>query len=165
MLCAVGEDALTGDFIMIAAVIVAASFTVFLKSSFQKYRPWAVSYLTICASFLVPLPIIATVIDFSVLLALTSTELTLVFLFGTLGVPVQLGLFSCSLGQLGLSRAAIYIVLMPITVSILAAIVLNETLTPLFVAGLVLITGAIILANRETKTLLWRFISSIKIIF
>jgi len=45
-------------------------------------------------------------------------------------------------------------VLMPITATILAVIALNETLTPLFVVGLALIVGAIILANREPKTLL-----------
>ena len=46
-----GADALTGDLIMIAAVTVAASFTVFSKRYFQKYGSWAVSYLAICAGF------------------------------------------------------------------------------------------------------------------
>ena len=151
---AVGADALTGDLIMIAAVSVAASFTVFSKRYFQKYGPWAVSYLAICAGFLVPLPVTATVIDFSALAALTSLELTLLFLLGTLGVPIQFGLFSWSLNQLGPSRGAMYIVLMPITATILAVIALNETLTTLFVVGLALIVGAIILANGESKTLL-----------
>ncbi len=151
---AAGADALTGDLIMIAAVSVAASFTVFSKRYFQKYGPWAVLYLAICAGFLVPLPVTAAVIDFSVLPALTSLEFTLLFLLGTLGVPIQFGLFSWSINQLGPSRGAMYIVLMPITATILAVIALNETLTPLFVAGLALIVGAIILANREPKTLL-----------
>ena len=150
----VGADAVTGDLIMIAAVTVAASFTVFSKRYFQRYGPWAVSYLAICAGFLVPLPITATVIDFGALPALTSLELTLIFLLGTLGVPIQFGLFSWSLNQLGPSRGSMYIVLMPITATILAVIALNETLTPLFVAGLVLIVGAIILVNREPKTAL-----------
>ena len=149
-----GADAVTGDLIMIAAVTVAASFTVFSKRYFQRYGPWAVSYLAICAGFLVPLPITATVIDFGALPALTSLELTLIFLLGTLGVPIQFGLFSWSLNQLGPSRGSMYIVLMPITATILAVIALNETLTPLFVAGLVLIVGAIILVNREPKTAL-----------
>ena len=150
----VGADAVTGDLIMIAAVTVAASFTVFSKRYFQRYGPWAVSYLAICAGFLVPLPITATVIDFGALPALTSLEWTLIFLLGTLGVPIQFGLFSWSLNQLGPSRGSMYIVLMPITATILAVIALNETLTPLFVAGLVLIVGAIILVNREPKTAL-----------
>ena len=99
-----------------------------------------------------PLPITATVIDFGVLPALTNLELTLLFLLGTLGVPIQFGLFSWSLNQLGPSRGSMYIVLMPITATILAVIALDETLRPLFVAGLVLIVGAIILVNREPKT-------------
>ena len=150
----VGADAVRGDLIMIAAVTVAASFTVFSKRYFQRYGPWAVSYLAICAGFLVPLPITVTVIDFGALPALTSLEWALIFLLGTLGVPIQFGLFSWSLNQLGPSRGSMYIVLMPITATILAVIALNETLTPLFVAGLVLIVGAIILVNREPKTVL-----------
>ncbi|XXK30013.1 DMT family transporter [Rhodobacteraceae bacterium nBUS_24] len=148
----VGADALTGDMIMIIAVTVAASFTVFSKRYFQKYGSWSVSYIAICAGFLVPLPVTAMVIDFGVLPELTSNELTLLLLLGTLGVPVQFGLFSWSLNQLGPSRGSMYIVMMPITATILAVIALNETLTPLFVAGLVLIVGAIILVNREPKT-------------
>ena len=148
----VGADALTGDMIMIIAVTVAASFTVFSKRYFQKYGSWAVSYIAICAGFLVPLPVTAMVIDFGVLPELTANELTLLLLLGTLGVPVQFGLFSWSLNQLGPSRGSMYIVMMPITATILAVIALNETLTPLFVAGLVLIVGAIILVNRESKT-------------
>ena len=147
-----GADAVTGDLIMIAAVTVAASFTVFSKRYFQRYGSWAVSYIAICAGFLVPLPITATVIDLGVLPALTNLELTLLFLLGTLGVPIQFGLFSWSLNQLGPSRGSMYIVLMPITATILAVIALDETLRPLFVAGLVLIVGAIILVNREPKT-------------
>ena len=138
--------------IMIIAVTVAASFTVFSKRYFQKYGSWAVSYIAICAGFLVPLPVTAMVIDFGVLPELTANELTLLLLLGTLGVPVQFGLFSWSLNQLGPSRGSMYIVMMPITATILAVIALNETLTPLFVAGLVLIVGAIILVNREPKT-------------
>ena len=149
---AAGADALTGDLIMIIAVTIAASFTVFSKRYFQRYGSWAVSYIAICAGFLVPLPITATVIDFGVLPALTNLELTLLFLLGTLGVPIQFGLFSWSLNQLGPSRGSMYIVLMPITATILAVIALDETLRPLFVAGLVLIVGAIILVNREPKT-------------
>ena len=148
----VGADALTGDMIMILAVTVAASFTVFSKRYFQKYGSWVVSYIAICAGFLVPLPVTAMVIDFGVLPELTANELTLLLLLGTLGVPVQFGLFSWSLNQLGPSRGSMYIVMMPITATILAVIALNETLTPLFVAGLVLIVGAIILVNREPKT-------------
>ena len=148
----VGADALTGDMIMIIAVTVAASFTVFSKRYFQKYGSWAVSYIAICAGFLVPLPVTAMVIDFGVLPELTANELTLLLLLGTLGVPVQFGLFSWSLNQLGPSRGSMYIVMMPVTATILAVIALNETLTPLFVAGLVLIVGAIILVNRESKT-------------
>jgi len=148
----VGADALTGDMIMIIAVTVAASFTVFSKRYFQKYGSWAVSYIAICAGFLVPLPVTAMVIDFGVLPELTANELTLLLLLGTLGVPVQFGLFSWSLNQLGPSRGSMYIVMMPITATILAVIALNETLTLLFVAGLVLIVGAIILVNREPKT-------------
>mgnify|MGYP006414988299 FL=1 len=147
----VGADALTGDMIMIIAVTVAASFTVFSKRYFQKYGSWAVSYIAICAGFLVPLPVTAMVIDFGVLPELTANELTLLLLLGTLGLPVQFGLFSWSLNQLGPSRGSMYIVMMPITATILAVIALNETLTPLFVAGLVLIVGAIILVNREPK--------------
>ena len=149
---AAGADALTGDLIMIIAVTIAASFTVFSKRYFQRYGSWAVSYIAICAGFLVPLPITATVIDFGVLPALTSLELTLLFLLGTLGVPIQFGLFSWSLNQLGPSRGSMYIVMMPITATILAVIALDETLRPLFIAGLVLIVGAIILVNREPKT-------------
>ena len=147
----VGADALTGDMIMIIAVTMAASFTVFSKRFFQKYGSWAVSYIAICAGFLVPLPVTAMVIDFGVLPELTANELTLLLLLGTLGLPVQFGLFSWSLNQLGPSRGSMYIVMMPITATILAVIALNETLTPLFVAGLVLIVGAIILVNREPK--------------
>ena len=146
-----GAEAVQGDFIMIAAVTVAASFTVFSKHYFQKYGAWAVTNVAICAGFLLPLPVTSLVLDFDILSDLTSVEWTLLILLGTLGVPVQFGLFSWSLNQLGPSRGSMYIVLMPMTATLLAVIALNEAVTDLFVLGLLLVIAAIIMVNRNPQ--------------
>ena len=146
-----GAEAVQGDFIMIAAVTVAASFTVFSKHYFQKYGAWAVTNVAICAGFLLPLPVTSVVLDFDILSDLTSVEWTLLILLGTLGVPVQFGLFSWSLNQLGPSRGSMYIVLMPMTATLLAVIALNEAVTDLFVLGLLLVIAAIIMVNRNPQ--------------
>lgn len=146
-----GAEAVQGDFIMIAAVTVAASFTVFSKHYFQKYGAWAVTNVAICAGFLLPLPVTSLVLDFDILSDLTTVEWTLLILLGTLGVPVQFGLFSWSLNQLGPSRGSMYIVLMPMTATLLAVIALNEAVTDLFVLGLLLVIAAIIMVNRNPQ--------------
>lgn len=146
-----GAEAVQGDFIMIAAVTVAASFTVFSKHYFQKYGAWAVTNVAICAGFLLPLPVTSLVLDFDILSDLTSVEWTLLILLGTLGVPVQFGLFSWSLNQLGPSRGSMYIVLMPMTATLLAVIALNEAVKDLFVLGLLLVIAAIIMVNRNPQ--------------
>ena len=88
---------------------------------------------------------------FNSVLTLSSSELFYLLILGTIGVPIQFGLFAWSISRLGPSRATMYIVLTPLSATVLAVMILNETVTNAFIVGLLFVMTAIFLANQKDE--------------
>lgn len=140
-----------GDIIMFLAIIQGAAFTVISKKYFERYGSWLVCILAIALAFIVPAPVILSTYGLSWLLGVGQNELLLIFFLGSLGVPVQFGLFAWSISKLGPSRASMYIVLTPLSGTALAIIILGETVTVNFLIGLFFVTSAIYIANQHNE--------------
>jgi drug/metabolite transporter (DMT)-like permease len=84
-------------------------------------------------------------------LSLSGLEFLYLLILGTVGVPVQFGLFAWSLSRLGPSRATMYIALTPLSATVLAVAILNETITSIFIVGLLVVMYAIFVANRKDE--------------
>ena len=72
-------------------------------------------------------------------------------ILGTIGVPIQFGLFAWSISRLGPSQATMYIVLTPLSATVLAVMILNETVTNELIVGLLFVMTAIFLANQKDE--------------
>ena len=145
------EKLFSGNLIMFLAVCQAAIFSVFARKYFQIYGAWLVSIIAITVGFAIPAPFIISSYGFESIVNFDGHELIYLFILGTLGVPIQFGLFSWSIIRLGPSRATLYLVLTPIPASMLAVFTLNENLSLTFALGLILVTLAIFVANRRDE--------------
>ena len=140
-----------GDLFMLVAIFQAAIFSVFSRRYFQKYGAWLVSVVSIAIGFLVPSLFFVGISGINFVSNLSSSEVLYLLILGTIGVPIQFGLFAWSLSRLGPSRATMYIVLTPLSATFLAVAILNETVTSLFILGLLVVVLAIFLANRKDE--------------
>lgn len=140
-----------GDVFMFAAIFQGALFSVFSRGYFQKYGAWLVSVVSIAIGFLVPSLFFLGLSGINSVLTLSSSELFYLLILGTVGVPIQFGLFAWSISRLGPSRATMYIVLTPLSATVLAVMILNETVTNAFIVGLLFVMTAIFLANQKDE--------------
>ncbi|MDG1936672.1 MAG: DMT family transporter [Paracoccaceae bacterium] len=141
---------ITGNFFMFLAIVQGALFSVFSRRYFQKYGAWLVSVISIAIGFLVP-SLFVGLSGINSVMSLSGLEFLYLLILGTVGVPVQFGLFAWSLSRLGPSRATMYIVLTPLSATVLAVAILNETITSIFIVGLFVVMSAIFLANRKDE--------------
>ena len=142
---------ITGNFFMFLAIVQGALFSVFSRRYFQKYGAWLVSVISIAIGFLVPSLFVVGPSGINSVLSLSGLEFLYLLILGTVGVPVQFGLFAWSLSRLGPSRATMYIALTPLSATVLAVAILNETITSIFIVGLFVVMSAIFLANRKDE--------------
>ena len=96
---------LLGDCIMIAAMIHVAIFSVFSRSYFHKYGAWLVKVISISVGFLGLSLFFLGLFEVSSLRTLSGSEIIYSLVLGTVGVPIQFGLFAWSISHLGPSCA------------------------------------------------------------
>ena len=142
---------LLGDCFMIATIIQGAIFSVFSRSYFHKYASWLVTVISISVGFLGLSLFFLGLFEVSSLRTLSGSEIIYLLVLGTVGVPVQFGLFACSISHLGPSRAIMYIALTPFSATVLAVVILNETVTTALIVGLLFVIKAIFLANWKEE--------------
>ena len=112
-------DIILGDFLMFTAMVQGAIFAVFSKKYFQIYGAWVVTVLCITIAFIVTTPFTLSYVGLDWLLGLSKTQVFYLLFLGSIGVPLQFGLFSWSVSKLGPSQSAMYIVLAPLSGSFL----------------------------------------------
>ena len=140
-----------GDMFMLGAIFQGALFSVFSRRYFQKYGAWLVTVVSIAIGFFFPSLCFVGIYGINSVSTLSGSEFIYLLILGTIGVPVQFGLFAWSLSRLGPSRATMYIALTPLSATFLAVAILNETITAMFVVGLLVVISAIFLANRKDE--------------
>ena len=112
-------DIILGDFLMFTAMVQGAIFAVFSKKYFQIYGARVVTVLCITIAFIVTTPFTLSYVGLDWLLGLSKTQVFYLLFLGSIGVPLQFGLFSWSVSKLGPSQSAMYIVLAPLSGSFL----------------------------------------------
>ena len=138
-----------GDGLMLLGALSAAIYSVFGRPVFGRHGAMFVMVLAVFFGLLT-LTLLAAASG-----VLTSWPtfgrsgwLAVIFL-GTLGSAIQFSLFTWALCWLPPSRAVIYLTLSPIVAILLASWFLGEAVTPVLIAGLVLVIGGIFVANRR----------------
>jgi drug/metabolite transporter (DMT)-like permease len=141
-----GGAHLLGDGMMLIGAFSAALYSVFGRPVLARHGPLFVTALAMLFGVLALLPLAAA--GGAVIWPTFSREgwLAMIFL-GTLGGALQFVLYTWALRWLPPSRVVIYLALNPVTAMLLAAIILDETVTVALVSGLALVLGGIAVAN------------------
>lgn len=145
------SNIILGDFLMFTAMVQGALFAVFSKKYFQIYGAWVVTVLCITIAFIVTTPFTLSYVGLAWLYSLSKTQMFYLLFLGSIGVPIQFGLFSWSVSKLGPSQSAMYVVLAPLSGSFFAVFILGEVLTTMFIIGLAFVSLAIFLMNYKIR--------------
>ncbi|SKA97042.1 Permease of the drug/metabolite transporter (DMT) superfamily [Caloramator quimbayensis] len=134
-----------GDILMLIAVLMWASYSVYSKKVMQYYSPLILTYYSFlfCSIFLIPFVIyeapwrlIGTIPYYSYIASIYMSIFPSV-----IGYLVQ----QMSIKQIGPSKTAIFVNLVPIFSIILSTLILRETISPVkFLTALLIVTGVYI---------------------
>ena len=148
-----GEDILTGDILVMINAISYAFYFVLVKPLMREYRPINVLRWV----FTMGLPVMLafgweelTEIRWSTFDAPAYMSLTLIVIGATF-LAYSFNLYS--IHKLGASVTGAYIYTQPVFATIIAVLVMNETLTPYKVIAALLILSGVFLAGRNEREL------------
>ncbi|MHA1536978.1 MAG: DMT family transporter [Alphaproteobacteria bacterium] len=138
----------TGDLLMLAAAAMAAVYTIYAKPLLGRHPALAVTALSMLGGLLVLAPFAQAQGTFSGLPSFSPAGWFAVAFLGICGAAMQFGLWIWAISKLSPTQAAIYLTLTPVTAVILASLILGEPVSLGLFAGLALVIGGILLANR-----------------
>ena len=147
-----GSDYLKGDFLMLFGVFNSSIYIVLSGATIKKFN--ALFVTTFAMGFGV-LFLFGVAFGSGELVTLpaVSREGWLALLFiGVIGGSIQFVLFIWALGILSPTRAAIYLVLTPLSAMLLSLVVLHEAITLALVSGMVLVLSGIYINNHRVAT-------------
>lgn len=140
-----------GDLIMLAAASLAAVYPIYSKPLLARHPALAVTALSMVGGLLILAPFAQAQGSFSGLPTFSAAGWFAVVFLGIGGGAMQFGLWIWAVSKLTPTQAAIYLTLTPITAILLASLILGEPVTLGLFAGLALVVGSILLANRPAR--------------
>jgi drug/metabolite transporter (DMT)-like permease len=138
-----------GDGLMLLGGSSAAIYSVFGRPMFGKHGAMLVMVLAVFFGLLALTVLAAAGGVLTHLPRFDRNGWIAVIFLGTLGAAVQFSLFTWALRWLPPSRVVIYLTLNPIVAILLASLFLGETVTPVLIAGLVLVISGIVIASQR----------------
>lgn len=144
----VGDNVLFGDSLMMLAVLCGAGYSALARPFLMRHGPLFVTALGMLFGLALLAPLTWLSDSAPDLAALSGNGWISAAFLGTVGGALQFALYSFALKWIAPSRTAIYLTLNPISAMALAALLLGEAVTWELIAGFVLVSSAIVLANR-----------------
>lgn len=162
VLLAVGQQALhpsatggfSGEFFMLATVIIGAGYNTLSRPYLSRYPARLLTVYFMAAGVLLLAPFALMNIASSALPAYTFWEWALVVFTGTFGGSIGYFLFIWALEKGTPARVAMLVPLNPVTATVLGSALLGESLSALFLVGLACVVMGIVLSNAlpESRT-------------
>ena len=153
---AVGGHSFLGEALFFLAVCCGATYNAFSARLYQNHSLFAVSILTMSGGCLFLLPWSLSEGTGAVLATYRGDDWLWFAWLAVFGGAGSMGLFNYGLRRLSPTRAAIYVPLSPIAATAAGAVLLGETITPLFLVGLACaVAGPLMVAysrRREGRT-------------
>jgi drug/metabolite transporter (DMT)-like permease len=137
---------LHGDALLIVTALCGAIYNVLAKRMLAKYAGSTVTFyaMLIGALLLTPSHLFEDVPSFG---ALSVETVWMVLFLGVPGGALAFSLWTSALRRLSPTQVAVYINLNPISAMLLAATVLHEKLTALFMAGFIAVAVGVMIVN------------------
>ena len=139
-------DAFRGDLLLMLTALCGAIYNVSAKRMLAKYGGLTVTFyaMSIGALLLVPALAIERAPSFS---RLSGETIWAIVFLGLLGGALAFSLWTSALRRLSPTQVAVYINLNPISATLLAATVLHEQLSLLFLVGFVAVAVGLVIVN------------------
>ena len=139
-------DIVRGDLLLMITALCGAIYNVSAKRMLSKYGGLTVTFYAMLIGSLLLTP--ALVIERSPsFAALSGSTIWIVVFLGILGGALAFSLWTSALRRLSPTQVAVYINLNPIAATLLAATVLHEHLSALFVVGFLGVAAGLMIVN------------------
>jgi drug/metabolite transporter (DMT)-like permease len=139
-----------GDLLILTTALCGAVYNVLAKRMLLKYSGLTVTFYAMLIGSVLLTPSIAYDRR-STFSSLSGETVWMVVFLGVLGGAVAFSLWTSALRRLSPTQVTVYINLNPITATLLAATVLHERLSPLFVVGFVAVATGLMIVNWSPR--------------
>jgi drug/metabolite transporter (DMT)-like permease len=139
-------DLVRGDLLLMITAVCGAIYNVSAKRMLTKYGGLTVTFYAMLIGSLLLTPALAVERQPS-FSALPRETVWLVVFLGVLGGALAFSLWTSALRRLSPTQVAVYINLNPIAATLLAATVLHEQLSPLFIVGFLAVAAGLLIVN------------------
>jgi drug/metabolite transporter (DMT)-like permease len=147
-----GLGTLAGDRLMLVTALCGAAYGVLAKRAFARYNALTVTTYAMVLGTLLLLPAALVEGLVGVLPQLDRQTVALVVFLGVFGGALGFFLWTFALTRLTPTQVAVYINLNPLVAMVLAAALLAEHLTIMFVAGFGAVLMGVLLLNWPKRT-------------
>lgn len=142
---------LAGDTLMLVTALCIAAYGVLAKRMLGRYSAMTVTTYAMIFGTSLLIPFIFRE-DPSLALARMRTGTLIVVLFlGIFGGAIVFFLWTFALTRLSPTQVAVYVNLNPMIATVLAATLLSERLTGIFIAGFVAVVGGVLVVNLPAR--------------
>ena len=146
-----GRDAMIGNALMVVAALTGAIYSVKARPILRQFgAPPITAMAMLCGAALLLLPALSRDVTGEIAAASNQAR-ALVFYLAIPAGAIGFFLVSLGLSRLSATQSALYINLNPVIATILGALLLDETLTPWFGLGFVLVISGLLLANLPRR--------------
>ena len=145
------EASRLGDILMIVTAICGALYGVFSRRMLAKYEGVTVTFYAMLIGTLALVPFAAAERGLGAIAAASTTTRLLVAFVGVLGGGVAFALWTTALRTLSPTRVAVYLNLNPLVATVLAATLLHERLTNVFILGFATVIAGVALVNAAPR--------------
>jgi drug/metabolite transporter (DMT)-like permease len=139
-------DIVRGDLLLMITALCGAIYNVSAKRMLRKYGGLTVTFYAMLIGSLLLTPALAVERSPSYA-ALSADTIWIVVFLGVLGGALAFSLWTSALRRLSPTQVAVYINLNPIAATLLAATVLHEQLSALFVVGFLGVAAGLMIVN------------------
>jgi drug/metabolite transporter (DMT)-like permease len=150
--CQGGLGTLAGDGLMLATALCGAAYGVLVQRALARYNALTVTTYAMVLGTLLLLPAALVEGLVGVLPQLDRQTVALVVFLGVFGGALGFFLWTFALTRLTPTQVAVYINLNPLVAMVLAAALLAEHLTIMFVAGFGAVLMGVLLLNWPKRT-------------
>ena len=141
-----------GDLLALAAAAAWAVYGILVRSFTEKYNSFLVTRKLMFYGILTSIPLLAadsTPFNFSSLL--TAGNLSGLLFLGLIGSALCYVMWNGAIRRLGPLKANFYIYGVPLVTLLAGAVALHETVTPMGMAGIVLVVVGMVLSNLKSQ--------------
>lgn len=137
-----------GNLLEVFAMASACANMILIKKLSSRYDTWSLTGMQICAGTLFFLPGIRTV--FTADPSIWTMKLVgLLFYLGICVSFLSFGLYNWGISKIGVSRASIFINLIPVTAILLGWMILGETLNPKQIIATGIVISGVFISNQR----------------